>query len=357
MIWRAALLILVLAGGGAAVRAAPLGDNTVRLAPSQLKLPQNIGPLRFNGVNRYSDRRLGRSYGYNASGISLSIYVYDYGISNLPDGPDSVPLCEQYQTAKSEIERGGNYENVIFRGESNRGLRDAAGSPVAREAVYEFDRHGVHAISALWLMSFDGHFFKLRLSLRAELADELAEARSEILAALADAMEDSIANSRAARRGNAEAAESPPVQEASIEVDSHYDADTAALWLAYALELVKYSREHPATRPPCGGRLLPGYAAELSARRAALEEYRSRDPANRSARYFDELLRIDAAGFLDEYTWHYLRNERWDVTPPADLDLAAFEVYRQGELATHVVQSGARVRINTVRVLPSPTVP
>ena len=167
MSWRAALLILVLAGGGGAVvRAAPLGDNTVRLAPSKLKLPQNIGPLRFNGVNRYSNRRLGRSYGYNASGISLSISVYDDGVSNLPDGPDSVPLCEQYQAARSEIERGGNYENVIFHGESSRALRDTAGSPVAREAVYEFDRRGVRAISVLWLFAFEGHFFKLRLSLR-----------------------------------------------------------------------------------------------------------------------------------------------------------------------------------------------
>lgn len=356
MNWRgvAALLLGLLSPG---LQAAALGDNTVRLAPSQLRLPQNIGPLRYNGENRYSDRRLGRSFGYNASGISLSIYVYDYGIKDIPDGADSTALCEQYEGAKREIERGGNYENVIFRGEASRALRDAAGSPVAREAVYEFDRHGVHAISVLWLISFDGHFFKLRLSLRAELADELSEARSEILAALADAMEDSLANTRAAHRGNAANAESPPVQEASIEVDSHYDADTAALWLSYALELVKYSREHPATRPPCGGRLLPGYAAELSARRAALEEYRGRDPATRSARYFDELLRIDAAGFLDEYAWHYLRNDRWDLTPPAELDLAAFEAYRQSELATHVVQSGARVRINTVRVLASPTVP
>ena len=41
------------------VRGAPLGDNTVRLAPSQLKLPQSIGPLRFSGPNRFSDRRLG----------------------------------------------------------------------------------------------------------------------------------------------------------------------------------------------------------------------------------------------------------------------------------------------------------
>jgi hypothetical protein len=343
----AAMGFAVLAG---VAGAAPLGDNTVRLAPSQLKLAQNIGPLRFNGQNRFSDRRLGRSYGFNASGISLSIYVYDYGLADIPDGPDSVPLCEQYEGAKGEIERGGNYENVRLRSEVSRPLADQPGSPVAREAVYEFDRHGVHAVSVLWLTAVDGHFLKLRLSLRNEVADELDEARPEILAALARAVSQ--------RRRSAPARLAPPVQEASIEVDSHYDAETAALWLTYALELVSFSREHPATRPACGGRLVPGFTAELAARRAALAEYRGRAAQLRTSRYFDELQRIEDAGFLDEYAWQFLRDERRDVDPPAALQLPAFEEFRQRELPAHVVQSGARVRINTVRALAPPaTVP
>jgi hypothetical protein len=345
---RVVFALTLLSLSSAATRAAALGDNTVRLTPSQLKLPQNIGPLRYNGENRYSDRRLGRSYGYNASGISLSIYVYDYGLARIPDGPDSVPLCEQYEGAKGEIERGGNYENVRFRGEFTRAL-GAPGTPLAREAVYEFDRRGVHAMSVLWFLAADGYFLKLRLSLRAEVADEIDEARAEILGAIATAI--------AQRRGSTPASEPEPVQEASVEVDSHYDPDTAALWLAYALELVKYSREHPETRPACGGRLLPGFAAELHARRAALVEYRARDAATRTASYFDDLLRVDDAGFLAEYAWHYLRNERAELMPPTELRMGDFEAWRQRELGGHVVQSGARVRINTVRRLPSPTVP
>ena len=31
-------------------------------------------------ANRYTDRRLGQSFGYGASGISLTIYVYDFGL-------------------------------------------------------------------------------------------------------------------------------------------------------------------------------------------------------------------------------------------------------------------------------------
>jgi hypothetical protein len=325
---------------------APLGDNTVRLAPSQLKLPQNIGPLRFTGQNRFSDRRLGRSFAFNASGISLSIYVYDYGISDIPDGSDSVPLCEQFEGAKGEIERGGNYQNVVLRSEASRPLGEGPDAPTAREAVYEFDRHGIHATSVLWLTAIEGHFLKLRLSLRTEVADELDEARPEILAAIAEAVSQ--------RRKSVPARPVPAVQEASIEVDSHYDAETGALWLTYALELVKFSREHPDTRPPCGGRLVPGYAAELAARRAALAEYRARTPDLRTSRYFDELQRVEDAGYLDEYTWTHFRDDRRDVTPSPGLQLSDFEEYRQRELLSHVAQSGARVRIITVRALPDP---
>jgi hypothetical protein len=330
---------------GVATQAAPLSDNTVRLAPSQLKLPQNIGPLRYTGENRFRDRRLGRSFGFNASGISLSIYVYDYGVRDVPDGADSVPLCEQYESAKQEIERGGNYENVTLKAEvSRRLLPGSDDSPIAREALYEFDRRGVHALSALWLTAIDGYFVKLRLSLRSEVADELDEARTQILEAIADA----IAN----RRKREMRPSRPPAQDASIEVDGHHDPEAAALWFTYAAHLVTFSREYPERRPACGGQLVPGFIGELAARRAALAEYRSRAPAGIASGYFDELARVDGAGLLEEYVWHYLRDEELDRVPPLELQMGAFEEYRERELADHVVQSGARVRINTVRVLP-----
>ncbi len=330
-----------------AAQAAPLSDNTVRLAPSQLKLPQAIGPLRYTGENRFSDRRLGRSFGYNASGISLSIYVYDYGVRHIPDGADSVPLCEQFESAKQEIERGGNYDNVTLKSEVSRPLAGGDDAPVAREALYEFDRRGVHAVSALWLTAIDGYFVKLRLSLRAEVADELEEARTQILEAIADA----IANRRKRKLNDA----GPPDQEASIEVDSRFDPETAALWFAYAARLITFSREHPETRPACGGRLVPGFAAELAARREALAQYRSRGHAGNGDGYFAELARVDDAGLLEEYVWHYLRDEKLDAVPPLELQMGAFDEYRERELVAHVVESGARVRINTVRQLPPPS--
>jgi hypothetical protein len=336
------ILVFVIALQVAGAHAAPLGDNLVRLAPSPFKLPQNIGPLRYLSQNRFRDRRMGRSYSYSASGISLNIYVYDYGLTGIPDGSDSVAACEQFEGARREIEQGGNYQNVVLRAEYSRSI-GPDGTPRAREAVYEFDRNGIHAVSVLWLISADGYFLKLRLSLRSEVADELDEASAQVLA--------SVAASLAARPAGT-SLEVVSAQEASFRVDSSEDPAEGALWLVYATELTRYSREHPEIRPPCGGDLVADFAAELSARRAALREYLGRDAASRHSNYFDALAKVDAAGFLAEYVWHYLHDDKWGGTPPATLQLDAFEAFRMRELADHAVQSGARVRINAVRLLP-----
>ena len=334
---------LLLALGASVANAAPLGDNSVKLLPSKLRLLQNIGPLRFTGTNRYSDRRLGRSFGYGVSGISLTIYVYDYGLTDIPDGPDSVPACEQFERAKHEIAYGGNYQNVVLREQSTRRMRvGGAVAPLVREAHYELDRNGIHAVSILWLTAADGYFVKLRLSLRGEVADELNDARDQILVELADAFAE-----RPARPASATTASQP---ESSIEVDPGNDPAEAQLWVTYASELLKASREAPGGMPPCGGPLRPTFTTELAARGGALREYLARE--TRPPGYFAQLASIEAAGFFDEYVWYYLRDVEIDKTPPAGLDLAAFEVFRQQELATHVVKTSARVKMNSVQLLP-----
>ena len=341
----AALLLglgLALALGAGVAYAARLGDNTVKLLPSKFRLLQNIGPMRYTGENRYTDRRLGRSFGYGASGISLTIYVYDFGMRDIPDGPDSVAVCEQFERAKHEIEFGGNYQNVVLRGQSTRRMKDLANAPLVREAHYELDRNGIHAVSILWLAAADGYFVKLRLSLRSEVADELEEARQQILADLADAF--------AARPARPVDGASSALPESSIEIDPANDPAETQLWAAYATELLRASRDAPGAIPPCGGPLRPTFATELAARGTALREYLARDV--RPPGYFADLGRVEAAGFLDEYVWHYLHDVEIDKAPPAGLDLAAFETFRQRELATHQVRTGARVRVNTVRALP-----
>jgi hypothetical protein len=344
---RCLLLLLAATAASVVVRGAALSDNTVRLLPSKFRLVQNIGPLRYTGENRYSDRRLGRSFGFGTSGISLTIYVYDYGFSDLSDGPDSVAACEQYEKAKREIEAGGNYQNVKLRREVTRQLGDTAQAPRAREALYELDRNGIHAMSALWLTVADGYFVKLRLSLRQEVADEFDEARASILEAMANSL-----SMRPARPAPAE-----PAREPTIDIDASGDPADAALWLAYAMELARRAEASPAILPPCGGTLQPDYATERAARRVALDEYRRRAADERTSEYFDALSRVDTAGFFDEYVWTFLRNPARDTTTPAALALDDFEKFRTRELGAHRVETGAHVRVHTVRALPLAATP
>jgi hypothetical protein len=231
-----------------------------------------------------------------------------------------------------------------MRGEFSRAMKTGPAPPTVREAVYEFDRNGIHAVSALWVTAADGFFFKLRLSLRTEVADEFDDARAEVLATIAAAF--------AARPARPLTEQAP--REASIDVDATTDNAAAAAWLAYAVEIVRFSHEHPEIQPPCGGQLSPGFAAEFAGRMAALREYRARDAAARTSSYLSLLDRVEAAGFLDEYVWYYLRDARLDDVLPAGLDLGPFEKFRRLELSDHVAQSGAHVRINEVRVLPPP---
>lgn len=337
---RTCVLPLVMALAGAAQGAAA-GDDLVKLSPSKFKLAQHIGPMRFSGARKFSDRRLGRTFGYVTDGISLTIYVYDYGLHDLPEGPDSVAACEQFERARNEIETGGNYQNVTLRGQYTRRMDDTAAAPRAREAMYDFQRNGIDAVSGLWLTAHDGYFVKLRLSVRREIADEFDAARTRILA--------TVAASMAARptRRLAAAAELP---ETSVELDAAAAGDEATWWISYADELLRASRDDPGSLPPCGGPLLPGFAAEFAARVRALRDYQARDAAARHSAYFDDLARIDAAGFLDEYVWENLRKS--GATMPPGLELAAFLEFRALELPRHVYFTGAHVRVNRVRVLP-----
>jgi hypothetical protein len=356
---RAVLLAALFASVCGVASGAKLGDNTVRLAPSGFRLPQNIGPLRFTGSNRYLDRRMGRSFAYATSGISLNIYVYDFGYRGLPEGPDSHEACQQFESAKREIERGGNYQNVELRAELTRPMADTAAAPRAREALYEFDRKGIHAKSLLWVTTADGYFVKLRLSLRQEVADELDEARAHVLAALSAA----IVNARVKTRGGARrpggsdtshTGDAPGPARAGIDLDPDLDPAESDWWLAYAIALRERVQRHPRLGPPCGGTVEPDYPAELEARRAALRAFRE---SGKESRDFAAMTRAEDAGLLGEYVWAFLHREAWGTHPPPDLDLPRFAEFRERELAGHVARTGARVRVDTVRQLPEAPAP
>ena len=49
-----------------------------------------------------------------------------------------------------------------------------------------------------------------------------------------------------------------------------------------------------------------------------------------------------AAGFLREYVWSYLRHDSW-ATRPADMNLAGFDAWRATQLTNHVAVTHGRI--------------
>jgi hypothetical protein len=101
---------------------------------------------------------------------------------------------------------------------------------------------------------------------------------------------------------------------------------------------VSYSLTRSACQLQIGGEnpaRATSFGCELTAREHLLEtweEHRARNPSS-SDRYLDELLRVQAAGYLDEYVLHYFRRGKW--REPAGLDSRGFEPWRKLHLRRH----------------------
>src|SRR5262245_12998423 len=83
-------------------------DDTVKLAPTSIEMPKRIGPLVQTGEPyRFEPAALGYGYQYDGAGLRLTVYVYDMGYTDIPDGADTVPACMQFEEAKAEIGQAG----------------------------------------------------------------------------------------------------------------------------------------------------------------------------------------------------------------------------------------------------------
>lgn len=133
------------------------------------------------------------------------------------------------------------------------------------------------------------------------------------------------------------------VRDGVTDGDTFYLAPTAwadddpALqsWVAYSLMKSTCQLETGGTPPSRAN----SYGCEFSARTALVETWDEKKAGNPEItdRYLDALLRVRRAGFLDEYTVHYLGRKHWQV--PAEVDLRAFADWRKDNLRRHRVRT------------------
>lgn len=109
------------------------------------------------------------------------------------------------------------------------------------------------------------------------------------------------------------------------------DDPVIASWVRYSLIRSSCQLQFESPNPARVSR----YDCELKARRHLVDawlESRWRDSAEDTA-YLDTLATVSAAGFLEEYTAHYLGKRGWRL--PADIDLRAFAGWRRIHLRSH----------------------
>jgi hypothetical protein len=319
-------------GTGIAAAAA----DTIKLEPTAVEFPRRIGPMYLQGEpHKYDPPSLGVSYQFSGSGLSLTVYVYDVGLEDIPDGGDTVVTCKQFEQAKQDVLAAG-YGNTVFVSQQLARLAPPADLPLAREAKFEFRRDGRATVSYLWLTAVSGHFVKLRFSVNEQLRDELPEARRAVLTALGTALGPHLQPVAADTQ--------KPGTTMSITSGAVDDMATGFMYLLL-LSGVADKADHG---PVCGGEYVPSFEEEVGLYRALFEI----DPEDGPSPLLTRLMQADKAGYLEELIWTEAHRAEWGESPPAGLTLGDYKPWKKKNLKRFRMQSFGAVAVGQPRPLP-----
>ncbi len=317
-------------------------QEPVKLLPGPFELPARLGPLVYVGKPAsFDDPRLGKGYNYDADGARLSIYVYDAGIADIPDGADSIPVCEQFEEAKQIVRQSPSYKNAALGAEQLARLSPPEDAPLAREAAFELDRGERHAVSYVWITGAAKHFVKLRFTMFAPHSGEIFEARRAILDALGNAIRPHLAPVV------------PEAKEAGASLNIAFDPTSSAgdmgASLGYLMFLNGIAEENTANMPVCGGPYVPTFEDEVAALQGALL---IEGEAGGKSKFMKTLAKAAEAGFLEELIWTGLHRDSWGTQVPEGLTLTEYEPWRKKNAKKLQVPNLGSVSIDHPRPLP-----
>ena len=311
--------------------------RTVVLAPTPLEFPVRLGPMVLTGEpHKYEPAALGVSYQFLGKGLSLTVYVYDAGVKDIPDGGDSAAACEQLEEAKSGVAHA-NYPNTVLTTQQMVRLSQTEDLPLAREARYEFVRDGRAAISYIWVTAATKTFVKARFSLDKQLSDEEVDARRAVLDALGAAIKPYLVpvDPAAKKEGTT----------TNVTLDDNGDMMASILYSTTLTTLVEQS---PDLAPVCGGTLVPTFELDVAAYRAVMEM----SGAGLKSSFGARLASIEKAGFFEEFVWIDMHREEWGTIEPADLAIADYLKWRKKKLKRFSPPSLGSVTMAQPRPLP-----
>ena len=320
--------------------AAPGAETSllVPLLPSPITLPARIGPMRYTGTpHKYDDPRLGVSYQYGGDGLSLTVYIYDSGETNLVDGADTRSTCREFEIAKQGVLQ--TYQKPQLKVEQLVRLNPPDDLPQMREAQYEYEREGKPTISFIWITTAAKHFVKLRLSMNPRLREELPEARRAVLGVIGEAIKPHLVPV------------DPKAEKAGTSVGFNLsggsdDSLQAGFW--YLMLLNAVADQSPEQAPVCGGEFVPSLETELGIYRGMFE------PGQEMAksRLGKTITKIDKAGFLEEYLWVDRHRKSWGDVSPTGLTLSEYVEWKSKNLKRFKPPDFGTVTIDHPRPLP-----
>jgi hypothetical protein len=327
-----ALLALVLTPSPA--RAAPEENHTTSIGG--LVLPQYIGPLEFIGEQSGADPR-SMTYSYRTLGLALDIHISDFGAGGIADGVGSRELAQRFREAQKALVAATPVKGLKPR-ESTVPISD---SRAAREAVYYFKREGEGGTTYLWFTAAHGLLIDARLDVVLGYEEDGVLGRGEILATIGSAI-PATAEPVMQARARAAAPDDGGMKLA-ILWDPETPEEESKIWLAYLFARAAFAAN------AAGGSLATGerestFEEELRGRTIAVTTFRAlkHERAQPESVYFSDIDRVEAAGFLREYVWSYLRHASWSVVP-TDLDLKGFDAWRAEHLANHKPVTHGRI--------------
>lgn len=133
---------------------------------------RDIEGLKRLDVYRYDQPELGYAVDYESpQGMRISIYVYDLGVADIPDGAFSDVVKQQFEQAKGDIRRArdqGKYQDADEILNEVVVLGDSESSPKMRRSRFNLRRDDRAWISHVYLTGYKKNFVKIRCSYPAD---------------------------------------------------------------------------------------------------------------------------------------------------------------------------------------------
>jgi len=304
-----------------------------------LALPEYIGPLEFIGEHSGPEGEHSMSYSYRAVGLALEISVTDLGPGGVADGIEAPELLERYSEAKQDV-IAATHVRRLKPHELNVPLGDAR---LAREALFtaKKNKNGEGGSTYLIFTAAHGLVIDARFDVAPGLEEDGSLSHGEILDALGAAIPASDEPVRQARAQAA--AEAEAAMKVAIVWDPATPKQESTIWLAYLFARAAYAAGESSAAPTAGERAA-SFEEEVRGRTMAVNMFRElkRNGAQLASVYFSDIDRVEAAGFLREYVWSYLRRASWK-TPPAGLNLDDFNAWRATHLTNHIPVTHGRI--------------